>query len=68
MKVQIVIKQGKETETYITEIEESFKSYLTKVEYNFNNKEPLPIKVNNNIVFIGIDVIKNSIIEFKEID
>jgi hypothetical protein len=67
MKVQISILHNGLIEVYQTEINESFNNYLSKVEYNFNNKESLPIKTNDRFIIIGNDVLQNSIIEFKEI-
>lgn len=67
MKVQIVIKQGKETEVYQTEIKESFSNYVCKKERQIDEKNCIKFFCDNKYVIIGNEILQNSIIEFKEI-
>ena len=62
MKIQIVIKQGKETETYEVFWEKNtIKGKIEKL-YEFNLLEI--VTTEKKRVFIGEELIKNSIIEF----
>ena len=69
MKVQIVIKQGKETETYLVphnNPKEWIKHITNLIEY-YQGTSLVFIDQNEKTICIGVETIKNSIIEFKEI-
>lgn len=67
MKVQIVIKQGKETKVYTYTWEVTVKKFISDIDNCITKSENYYFRSEKKWVFLGCETVRNSIIEFKEI-